>query len=175
MRAGSGECSGGVVRKEGKGGKRETGKKRTPSSDSLPMSFRLRVVSGPDLGSEHPLDDGQEAVIGRGLDCTLRLADPTVSRRHCRIAVEDGQATLYDDDSRWGTLVNGEVTRCHQLKPGDRITVGETELLFEAETPPDATTLARPSDRKLQAQRPQGIDVSWEASGASGEDGGAGN
>ena len=93
------------------------------------MTFRLQVICGPDRGSQFALGDGQETVIGRGLDCTLRLADPTVSRRHCRIAVQDGQATLYDDDSRWGTLVNGEVTRCHELQPGDRITVGETSLL----------------------------------------------
>lgn len=54
------------------------------------MSFRLRILRGRDLGVEFPLVDGQEAVIGRGPDCTARLDDPTVSRVHCRIAVEGG-------------------------------------------------------------------------------------
>jgi serine/threonine-protein kinase len=64
------------------------------------------------------------------------------------------------------------VTRCHQLQPGDRITVGETELLFQREPSPDAPTLAKPDDRQDESSGPQGIDVSWEAVGASGEDGG---
>ena len=110
------------------------------------MTFRLRVIRGRDRGAEFPLDDGQEAVIGRGPDCAVRLADPTVSRVHCRIAVQGGQATLYDADSRWGTLVNGQVTGCRDLKPGDRMTVGETELQLEVEASPNAVTLAEPSD-----------------------------
>jgi pSer/pThr/pTyr-binding forkhead associated (FHA) protein len=137
------------------------------------MTFRLRVLRGRDLGTEFALGDGQEAVIGRGLDCTLRLADPTVSRRHCRIAVQDGQATLYDDDSRWGTLVNGEATRCHQLEPGDRITVGETELQFQLEPLADAPTLAKPDDRHEKPGPRQVIDASWEAIGTPSQ-GGAG-
>lgn len=108
------------------------------------MRFRLRVHRGPDLGAEFPLDDGQEAVIGRGPDCIVRLDDPSVSRVHCRIAVDGGQATLYDADSRWGTLVNGQLTGCRELRAGDRITVGETELQLEVGASPDATTLARP-------------------------------
>lgn len=108
------------------------------------MKSRLRVLRGPDRGAEFPLDDGQEVVIGRGPDCTVQLNDPTASRIHCRIAVKGGQATLYDADSRWGTLVNGQFTGCRELEPGDRITVGETELQLAVETSPDATTLARP-------------------------------
>ncbi len=135
------------------------------------MDFRLRVICGRDLGAEFPLGDGQEAVVGRGLDCTLRLADPTVSRRHCRIAVQDGQATLYDDDSRWGTLVNGEMTSCHELQPGDRITVGETELQFLLEASPDAPTLAKPSDRQEKPRPRPVIDASWEAIGTPSEGG----
>ena len=137
------------------------------------MSFRLRVIRGPDIGTEFLLDEGQEAVIGRGLDCTVRLTDPSVSRRHCRIVVQGGQAVLYDDDSRWGTLVNGEATNYRVLKRGDRITVGETELRFELEASPNATTLAKPSDRQERPGRRQVIDGSWEGIGASGE-GGAG-
>lgn len=53
--------------------------------------------------------------------------------------------TVYDADSRWGTLVNGRLAGCRELKPGDRITVGETELQLEVEGSPNATTLARPT------------------------------
>jgi pSer/pThr/pTyr-binding forkhead associated (FHA) protein len=130
------------------------------------MDFRLRVIFGRDLGAEFLLDDGQEAVIGRGPECSVRLDDPTVSRLHCRIVVEGGQATLYDADSRWGTLVGGQLTGCRDLKPGDRITVGETELQLEVEASPYATTLAKPSDRAREE-----IEVDAKASlsvGASG-------
>jgi len=123
------------------------------------MTFRLRVIHGRDTGGSFRLESGQEVSIGRAVECGVRLNDPTASRVHCRIAVEGGQATLYDADSRWGTLVNGQLTGCRELRAGDRITVGETELQLAVEASSDATTLAKPSDREREE-----VEVEQEAS-----------
>ncbi len=64
-------------------------------------------------------------VIGRGVGCDLRLADPLVSRRHCRIDWRGGDPVVEDLESRNGTAVNGEeITEPHALADGDLLQVG---------------------------------------------------
>ena len=48
--------------------------------------YRLRVVSGPDQGKEHVLEDGTTKV-GTHADNDLVLSDATVSRHHLEIRV----------------------------------------------------------------------------------------
>src|SRR6478672_1466610 len=47
------------------------------------------------------------AVIGRHTEADLRLVDPDVSRRHCRIGVEDGMWRIVDLESTNGIYLNG--------------------------------------------------------------------
>ncbi len=55
--------------------------------------------------------------------------DGTVSRRHACLTYENGAYWIEDQASRGGTWVNGEkITAKTQIKPGDIITVGQTEL-----------------------------------------------
>ena len=78
-------------------------------------------------GSSHtvPLPGDGELTLGRDPECTIRLADAQVSRRHAVItAVADG-VRVTDLDSRHGTFVNGErVARPRRLLSGDVITLG---------------------------------------------------
>lgn len=57
-------------------------------------------------GREIPLADG-ENVIGRAPDCVVRSRSGRVSRRHARIRVDNGRATIEDLGSRNGTFVEG--------------------------------------------------------------------
>jgi pSer/pThr/pTyr-binding forkhead associated (FHA) protein len=122
------------------------------------MRYQVQIARGPDTGCRFPLQEGSEAVIGRGLECTVALDDPSVSRRHCRIVVENSRVTLYDADSRWGTLVNGTPVTCQELEIGDQISIGETVLRLEAATAPDATTVARPVSHGRQRQAPMKLE-----------------
>jgi pSer/pThr/pTyr-binding forkhead associated (FHA) protein len=49
-----------------------------------------------------------QVVIGRSRDCSFRLEDPTVSRRHCLIDACGEDAWVQDLGSRNGTYLNGE-------------------------------------------------------------------
>jgi DNA-binding winged helix-turn-helix (wHTH) protein len=75
-----------------------------------------------------PLTDG-EHIAGRDAECSLVIDGTTVSRRHARITVAHGAATIEDLDSMNGTYVNGaRVTAPVRLAPGDEFALG-TELL----------------------------------------------
>ena len=71
-------------------------------------------ASGPRLVSsagEWLLSEGSH-VVGRDRDCAVRIDSVTISRRHARIVVTDGEAVVEDLGSKNGTHVNGQrVTR----------------------------------------------------------------
>lgn len=50
---------------------------------------------------------GRVSIVGRGADCELQLDLPIVSRKHARIARNDGAWTIIDEASRHGTWVDG--------------------------------------------------------------------
>ena len=78
-----------------------------------------RELDAPDLG------------IGRAADNLLQLPDESLSRRHAAIRRQGSSWVFEDLDSRNGSWVNGlEVQRAVTLKPGDRIRLGSTELVF---------------------------------------------
>lgn len=72
-----------------------------------------------------------ELVIGRNPVCDIVLSGPAVSRRHARLSFRDGSWILQDLDSTNGTVVNGApVGRC-KLEPGDRVIIGDEQLIVD--------------------------------------------
>ncbi|HUJ14404.1 MAG TPA: SpoIIE family protein phosphatase [Thermoanaerobaculia bacterium] len=71
--------------------------------------------------------------IGRASDCTIPIKDRYLSRKHAEIAPVNGSWILKDCGSANGTFLNGmRVDRDRQLHTGDRIRLGDTEIVFEA-------------------------------------------
>jgi hypothetical protein len=68
--------------------------------------------------------------IGRLPECDVVISDPGASRRHAEIRHHAGSYRLSDLGSTNGTLVNGDVVSAHELRDGDRITIGNTVLEF---------------------------------------------
>ena len=95
-------------------------------------------------GEEQALADG-EHIIGRDHEVSISLKSPSVSRRHARIVVGAGAATIEDLGSKNGTFVRGEsITSVIALADGDRIRVGGFELTFRILTSGGSTeTLCR--------------------------------
>ncbi|MGZ8851735.1 MAG: SpoIIE family protein phosphatase, partial [Thermoanaerobaculia bacterium] len=66
-------------------------------------------------------------------ECTIPIKDRYLSRRHAEIVAVDGEWTLKDLGSANGTFLNGtRVDADHPLRSGDRIRIGDTELVFLA-------------------------------------------
>jgi Protein of unknown function (DUF3662)/FHA domain len=72
-------------------------------------------------------------VIGRGQDCDLQVSDQGVSRRHVDIQYDGRYAVVYDLGSTNGTSVNGQPIGSHQLRHGDVIRIGHSQLVYQQE------------------------------------------
>jgi phosphoserine phosphatase RsbU/P len=71
--------------------------------------------------------------IGRASDCTIPIKDRFLSRRHAEIVPVNGSWMLKDCGSANGTFLNGmRVDRDRPLHTGDRIRLGDTEIVFES-------------------------------------------
>ncbi len=68
--------------------------------------------------------------IGRGTDVDLRFDDDAFSRRHCCIERVFDQYQLVDLGSTNGTMLNGTQALMEDLKDGDRIRIGNIEMVF---------------------------------------------
>jgi hypothetical protein len=92
------------------------------STEAEPAPARAAVLVHD--GHTWPLADG-EHVIGRGDEATVRVAVAGLSRRHARIVVVQGRATLEDLSSKNGTFCNDQpVTSPRTLHDGDVILLG---------------------------------------------------
>ena len=94
------------------------------------MNPRIVGIAGPLNGMTLALTD-DEISVGREPSNKLWAADSSMSRRHFSIVKqEDGQFLLSDMGGRNGTRVNGEKIEKHELCHRDRITVGNSTLVF---------------------------------------------
>src|SRR5260370_25392187 len=70
---------------------------------------------------------------GREEGNLLRLNDERVSRFHAKVQFDNGEVILTDLESTNGTRVNNNVIQIRRLRPGDRVGVGRSLLLFGSE------------------------------------------
>ena len=89
------------------------------------MRFSIQCNS-----ENYVIETGHALTIGRSIDSDLRLFEDTaVSRTHCVISLQDDTLIIEDQASANGTHVNGRtISRPIELRDGDSITVGATEL-----------------------------------------------
>jgi Protein of unknown function (DUF3662)/Inner membrane component of T3SS, cytoplasmic domain len=81
-------------------------------------------------GRRHPLG-GDRVLVGRSRECDVVVSDPNVSRRHIELRRGQRGWTAVDLGSTNGMKVNGRRVGHAELDPGDRITIGVTDLSFE--------------------------------------------
>jgi len=100
--------------------------------ESTPPRAEVTVYSPLFSPFRHPLQ-GDTISIGRASDCAIPIKDRYLSRKHAEIIAINGSWLLKDLGSANGTYLNG--TRVEQdlpLKTGDRIRLGDTEIVFES-------------------------------------------
>jgi hypothetical protein len=97
----------------------QTGSRRRPKA--------LLVVSGRRL-----LLSPRGAAVGRSRECDIVLEDSSISRRHAELRPQGAAWWIEDLGSTNGVRVNGlSVHGSQELRSGDRIEMGSTEILFE--------------------------------------------
>ena len=112
----------------------------------------MRVIYSYQGQEEIRTFERQEILIGRlsplsapDLDFG---ADPTVSRKHCRIKVTNGEVWIEDLRSTNGTVVDGEYVESAQVTAQSVIRTGETSLRVEFAAPAPRPTAAKPAQAK---------------------------
>jgi hypothetical protein len=112
--------------------------------------FGHTMVYSPDRAAARPLEpaldrgrallvaegrrnvlSGERVVVGRSREADVVVSDPNVSRRHIELRRGDRGWAAVDLGSTNGMKVNGRRVSHAELEPGDRITIGVTELTFE--------------------------------------------
>jgi FhaA, N-terminal domain/Inner membrane component of T3SS, cytoplasmic domain len=83
-------------------------------------------------GRRHMLS-GERVLVGRSRECDVVLSDPNVSRRHIELRRGERGWTAVDLGSTNGMKINGRRLTQAELEPGDRITIGTSDLAFELE------------------------------------------
>jgi len=110
------------------------------------LSIGLHAEAAPEArGSLAPIDARLEfqgralpinlpvTNLGQSPECQIPLADPSLSAFHAQLVRHDAGLYLRDLGSSSGTWVNGQcLFGPHALRDGDRIRVGQLELLFRS-------------------------------------------
>ena len=93
------------------------------------MSFRLAPLikgTAPIIMLQRPV-----LMVGRHLECDVRIDQPKISRRHCCLAMAYDRVLVRDLGSRNKIRVNGRVVDEARLEPGDELAIGP--LLYRLE------------------------------------------
>lgn len=94
--------------------------------------IRLTVLQ-PNLAPMKIQSAGPTITLGRATDCTVPIKDRYLSRRHAEIVFTAGQWMVRDCGSVNGTMLNGaRLVAPSPLQPGDRIMLGDTEVVFDS-------------------------------------------
>lgn len=99
-----------------------------------PQGHHLVLESVSDKANNMMLlqDIEKEGVrIGRGHECEIRVADISVSRSHARIARVGSDYFIFDNKSKFGTLVKEPRLTLDLARSKQGVQVGRTVLTFE--------------------------------------------
>ena len=89
------------------------------------MRYRLTSTDG---NQQHELRAGVQLVVGRAPSSDIAIFDPTISRRHAELQVDESGLHVRDLGSSNGTFHNGERLEDEEpvvLSPGDTVTFGK--------------------------------------------------
>jgi serine/threonine-protein kinase len=105
--------------------------------NTLDAALTLTVLRGPEAGTVYRFEGSSRVVVGRAADADLRLADPYVGRRHILLEMAPPHCRLLNlgnfTRSANTPLVNGAAVQRCDLRPGDIIELGYTQIRLDLE------------------------------------------
>lgn len=101
----------------------------TPVPMRAQEAVRFLVIHSPD-GVAHSLELRTDRTyrLGRSDANDLTLKDMQISSFHARLEPDGEEFVVRDQESRNGTLINGERVHTRLLRVGDRLRLGQTEI-----------------------------------------------
>lgn len=113
----------------------------------------LTIVTGENAGKQFVLAK-RPLSIGRDPARDIQVVDPKVSRKHAIVRPEGDGHALASAKALNGVVINGrEIDAERILADGDRILLGDTELIYALSDDPDRTNALhqrKQVDRKLR-------------------------
>ena len=82
----------------------------------------------PEQGAALGVPDDHAVVVGRGIDCAIRLEHDTISRQHAELRADAEGVVLRDLGSSNGTRLNGVLIRQSRAGAGDQVSFGALEF-----------------------------------------------
>lgn len=110
---------------------------------------------------------GGQLLVGRSAMCRLVLDDPLVSRQHAEFRLMGDVVYLFDLKSVNGVYVNGKrIEQKQEVRPGDKVLIGEQEMILSSRSANKETKPHVPSRRKF-IETLHASDVASNQDGAS--------
>jgi DNA segregation ATPase FtsK/SpoIIIE, S-DNA-T family len=118
--------------------------------------MELLVTGGPSAGRVFALGDG-DFRLGRDPACDICLPDPSLSRHHLDVRVDEGGIRVADAGSSNGTALNGEALRANEpcaMDENDEIELGRTLLRARPASTSGPDPGLRERDGRVDFNRP---------------------
>ena len=109
----------------------DAGRERAGPDLSAGVSPRLEVVAAMGYEPGTVIDVSEGATLGRSDSADIHVEDPFASSVHARIFARNGFMHVEDMGSTNGTYLNGrQLRKAEQLKPADKIRIGDSEYSY---------------------------------------------
>ncbi|HKO94287.1 MAG TPA: FHA domain-containing protein [Polyangiaceae bacterium] len=113
----------------------EPTEKVDPSSARVSAASQVSLLlTWGDRALAVALREEQSCVVGRADSAEIVIDDPSLSRAHARLSLQNGQVIVEDLSSTNGCLLNGVRTSCAAMHDRDSVKLGSTELRVCART-----------------------------------------
>jgi hypothetical protein len=113
---------------------------------------RLPAIAGPLKDSVFDLENS-ETTVGRDAGNAVSLNDPSVSRHHCVLRLEQDGYVIHDLKSRNGTYVNAVDVQESRLNHGDQVSIGDSVFLLLVHEEPQGIAAPSPVEFDDKATR----------------------
>ena len=103
----------------------------------MPDTYKLVATSG-----EQTIDvkQGSTLIVGRAVNSDVPIYDPTISRQHAQVSLQNGGVLVKDLGSSNGTFLNGSRITEAVAAPNDVVMFGKVSFYVREVAPPKAET-----------------------------------
>src|SRR5512140_1420874 len=120
-------------------------------------AFKLVSTAGEQTVDVKP---GATLVVGRAVSSDVPIYDPTISRQHAQVSMQNGGVLVKDLGSSNGTFLNGSRITEAVCQPNDVVMFGKVSFYVrEVSKPIAAPAAAPPSGGGFQAPKPAAATI----------------